>query len=173
MQKNSVRNLQYGPETRLIRGIYPAVQAFSLGAKFARKIAMLKLPEERRKLGGDSKGAGSWRRERRDFFFSPPPPLFLLSLSHLPKGLLFLLSLIFHCHKIKDGGYNNITNTNPNTPALQANFLFTGKLFVYLGPRIFVSMFVNLLNGSLRKLKVRKNRRNEYFFKSFAFLMQF
>ena len=42
------------------------------------------------------------------------------------KGLLFLLSPIFHCHKIKDGGYNNITNTNKvsptqNTPALQAN----------------------------------------------------
>ena len=41
------------------------------------------------------------------------------------KGLLFLLSPIFHCHKIKDGGYNNITNTNKvsptqNTPALQA-----------------------------------------------------
>ena len=43
--------------------------------------------------------------------------------SHLPKGLLFLLSPIFHCHKIKDGGYNNITNTKKvsptqNTPAL-------------------------------------------------------
>ena len=41
------------------------------------------------------------------------------------KGLLFLLSPIFHCHKIKDGGYNKITNTNKvsptqNTPALQA-----------------------------------------------------
>ena len=41
------------------------------------------------------------------------------------KGLLFLLYPIFHCHKIKDGGYNNITNTNKvsptqNTPALQA-----------------------------------------------------
>ena len=41
------------------------------------------------------------------------------------KGLLFLLSPIFHCHKIKDGGYSNITNTNKvsptqNTPALQA-----------------------------------------------------
>ena len=33
---------------------------------------------------------------------------------------------IFQCHKIKDGGYNNITNTNEvsptqNTPALEAN----------------------------------------------------
>ena len=39
---------------------------------------------------------------------------------------LFLLSPSFHCHKIKDGGYNNIMNTNKvsptkNTPALQAN----------------------------------------------------
>ena len=38
---------------------------------------------------------------------------------------MFLVSPIFHCHKIKDGGYNNITNTNKvsptqNTPALQA-----------------------------------------------------
>ena len=36
-----------------------------------------------------------------------------------------LPSTIFHCHKIKDGGYNNITNTNKvsptqNTPVLQA-----------------------------------------------------
>ena len=35
---------------------------------------------------------------------------------------------MFHCHKIKDGGYNNITNTNKvsptqNTPALQATYL--------------------------------------------------
>ena len=41
------------------------------------------------------------------------------------KGLLFLLSPIFHCHKIKDGGYKNVTNTNKvsptqNAPALQA-----------------------------------------------------
>ena len=60
------------------------------------------------------------------YFFSPLPlPPFLLSPSHLPLGLLFLLSPIFHCHKIKDGGYNN-TNMNKvsptqNTPALQAN----------------------------------------------------
>ena len=33
-----------------------------------------------------------------------------------------LLSPIFHCHKIKDGGYNNITiSPTQNTPALQAN----------------------------------------------------
>ena len=39
---------------------------------------------------------------------------------------IFLLSPIFLCRKIKDGGYNNITNPNmvsptQNTPALQAN----------------------------------------------------
>ena len=43
----------------------------------------------------------------------------MLKLSEFP------LSPIFHCLKIKDGGYNNITNTNnvsptKNTPALQA-----------------------------------------------------
>jgi len=27
--------------------------------------------------------------------------------SAMLKGLLFLLCPIFHCHKIKDGGYNN------------------------------------------------------------------
>ena len=35
---------------------------------------------------------------------------------YLPYGLLFRLSPIFHCHKIKDGGYNNITNTNKVLP---------------------------------------------------------
>ena len=39
-------------------------------------------------------------------------------------GLQFVLSPIFHSHKIKDGGYNN-SNTNKvspaqNTPTLQA-----------------------------------------------------
>ena len=43
-----------------------------------------------------------------------------------PKGLLFQLSPIFLCHKIKDGGCNN-TNMNKlsptqNTPALEATF---------------------------------------------------
>ena len=54
--------------------------------------------------------------------------------SHLPVGLLFLLSPIFHCRKIKDGGYNS-TNTNKvsptqNTPALQAmkKSKVTGKI---------------------------------------------
>ena len=62
--------------------------------------------------------------DRRIFSPFPLPP-FLLSPSHLPLGLLFLLSPIFHCHKIKDGGYNN-TNTNKvsptqNTPVLQVS----------------------------------------------------
>ena len=48
---------------------------------------------------------------------------------YLPRvkgsGEYVLLSPIFHCHKIKDGGYNNIANTNKvsptqNTPAIQA-----------------------------------------------------
>ena len=64
----------------------------------------------------------------RRIFFSPLAlPPFLLSPSHLPLGLLFLLSPIFHCHKIKDGGYNNRTQTTvsptQNTPALQAKLI--------------------------------------------------
>ena len=55
----------------------------SLGAQFAREIATLKLPEERRKWG-ESKGAGRGRTEfpkitmisGRRIFFSPPPPPF-------------------------------------------------------------------------------------------------
>ena len=95
--------------------LQPAVQAFSLSAQFARESAMLKLPEERRKWG-ESKGAGRGRGERREngvFFFSPPPPPF-------PS---FALAPTVRVHKIKDGGYNNITNKNKvsptqNTPAL-------------------------------------------------------
>ena len=78
------------------------------------------------KRGGDGasqRERGGGGREKRKSFPLPLPP-FLLSPSHSPYGLLFLLSPIFHCHKIKDGGYNN-TNTNKvsptqNTPALQA-----------------------------------------------------
>ena len=72
-------------------------------------------------------GANQRRRGgggEREIFFALPLPPFLLSFSHLLKGILFLLSPIFLCHKIKDGGYNN-TNINKlsptqNTPALQA-----------------------------------------------------
>ena len=59
------------------------------------------------------------------YFFLPSPfPLsFFRPRTHL-NGYYFCVSPIFHCHKIKDGGYNN-TNTNKvsptqNTPALQA-----------------------------------------------------
>ena len=41
------------------------MQAFSLGAQFARESAMLKLPEERRKWG-ESKRAGRGQGERRE-----------------------------------------------------------------------------------------------------------
>ena len=56
---------------------------------------MLKLPEERRRWGK-----------------SPT------------VGLLFLLFPIFHCHKIKDGGYNNITNTSKDC-RLKISLLFS------------------------------------------------
>ena len=57
------------------------------------------------------------------------------------KGLLFLLSKIFLCHKIKDGGYNdtNINKQRPpaqNMPALQANgpvYYMTTGAFALVG----------------------------------------
>ena len=111
--------------------IYPKV-ACSAGVFFERAICLRKRhvetsrrEEEMGRLKGSGEGAGREKRKRRIFSPLPLPP-FLLLPSHLPEGLLFLLSPIFHCHKIKDGGYNNITNTNkvsPTqiTPALQAN----------------------------------------------------
>ena len=66
------------------------------------------------------------------FFFSPPPLPFLLSPQHLPQGLIFLLSPIFLCYKIKDSGYNttNINKLSPaqNTPALQTRKVTTRQL---------------------------------------------
>ena len=67
------------------------MQAFSLRAQFGRESAMLKLPQERRRWGKSKKA-----------------PTVRVTISTLP---------IFHCHKIKDGGYNNITNTNKVLPA--------------------------------------------------------
>ena len=60
-------------------------------------------------LYGASQRERGGRGERREnaVFFLPSPSLFPLSPLHLPKGLLFLLSPIFLCHKIKDGGCNN------------------------------------------------------------------
>ena len=77
------------------------------------------------RVKGSKEGAG---REKRVFFSPLPPPFPSFALAPTvratSKGYYFY-SPIFHCHKIKDGGYNNITNTNKvsptqNMPALQA-----------------------------------------------------
>ena len=72
-----------------------------------------------------------------------------------------LLSPIFHCHKIKGGGYNNITNTNKvsptqNTPALQAN----KKVTMITSTRILAPL---RLKG-LHFLLFRINKLNRDFF---------
>ena len=62
-------------------------------------------------MGRVKRKQGGGRRENLSlfvFFFSPPPllsPSSALVTNWLPYGLLFLLSPIFLCHKIKDGGY--------------------------------------------------------------------
>ena len=81
--------------------------SFGRANVFAPESAVLKLPEERRKWGeleGAGRGRGIGGEGEEKTIFSP----------------------LFHCHKIKDGGYNN-TNTNKvsptqNTPALQATW---------------------------------------------------
>ena len=114
------------------------MQAFSFSAQFARESATLKLPEERRRWR-ESKAAGRGRGERREsavFFFSPPPPPFpFFALAPTVRVTIFLLSPIFHCHKIKDGSYNSITNTNKvsptqNTPPLQVKLCYKFIAFI-------------------------------------------
>ena len=59
--------MKFSPTNSWRRGPmkWPAVQAFSLSAQFARKSTMLKLPKERRKWG-ESKGVGRGWGERRE-----------------------------------------------------------------------------------------------------------
>ena len=104
--------------------------ACSAGVFFKRAICSRKRhvetsrrEEEMGRVKGNGEGA-----ERKKRNFSPlPPPLSFFRPRTYRKGYYFILSPIFHRHKIKDGGYNNVTNTNkvsPTqiTPALQAMF---------------------------------------------------
>ena len=103
--------------------------ACSAGVFFERAICSRKRHVEtfRRGNGASQRERGKGGEREEKIFFSPPPPPFpsFVLTPTVRERLLFLLSPIFHCHKIKDGGYNNITNTNKvsltqNTPALQA-----------------------------------------------------
>ena len=107
--------------------------------------------EEMGRVKGSGKGVG---REKR----KPSFPSFLLSPSHPlaptlrePLGLLFLLSPIFHCHEIKDGGYNNpnTTKVSPtqNTPALQAKIKVkstTTRQRIQLSNRIIINRILRV-----------------------------
>ena len=68
------------------------------------------------------------RTEEEMYFFLPsPPPFHSFALAPTVRVTISTLPNQFHRRKIKDGGYNNITNTNKvspakNTPALQAIF---------------------------------------------------
>ena len=57
---------------------------------------------------------------RRSFFLPSPSPFPSFALA--PTIRVTIFTTIFHCHKIKEGGYNNITiSPTQNTPALQAS----------------------------------------------------
>ena len=111
------------------------MRAFSLSAQFARESAMLKLPEER----------------RRCIFSSPPPPPFpSFALAPTVRVTISTLPNQFHRRKIKDSGYNNITNTNKvsptkNTPALQAIYF---RMIILLILITWISEFKLPGNGS-------------------------
>ena len=101
-------------------------------------------------------------------FFSPLPlPPFLLLPLYLLWGLIFLLSPIFHCHKIKDGNYSNITNTNKvsptqNTPALQAaweiNRVSKSVQVVNIKNACFLKLKTQCLRFKTQFVVVNKNR---------------
>ena len=58
---------------------------------------------------------------------------------HLPQGLLFLLSPIFHCHRIKDGDHNN-TNTNKVSPTQIRPHCRLHHLIASHFPYVFLSL---------------------------------
>ena len=72
-----------------------------------------------------------WYRAGVFFFLPSSSPLSFFRPRTYRKGYYF------HCQKIKEGGYNNITNTNKvsptqNTPALQASgnsYFYQGRLY--------------------------------------------
>ena len=92
---------------------------------------MLKLPEEMSKWTSQrERGGGGERQEKTPYLFSPLPlPPFLFCPRTYRMGYYFYSpQSSMHSHKLKDGNYNNITNTNKvsptqNTSALQATAL--------------------------------------------------
>ena len=108
----------------------PSFLACSAGVFFEHEICPRKChvetsrrEEEMGRVKGSGEGAG---REKRVFFLPSPSPLSFFRPRTYRKGYYFYSpQSSTYCHKIKDGGYNNITNTNKvsptqNTPALQA-----------------------------------------------------
>ena len=92
---------------------YILLHFFSLQCSRKRHVETSRREEEMGLVKGSREVAGL----EENYSPTPPPPFplppFLLSPSH-PTHPLFLLSPIFHCYKIKDGGYNN-TNVNRKT----------------------------------------------------------
>ena len=87
----------------------------------------------KRTLDTPDKASPAWRKSKTvrvnsPYFFLPlplPPLLFLPS--HLPSGLILLLSPIFLCHRIKDGGFIvaiRLTSFRPPKIRLHCRLLF-------------------------------------------------
>ena len=110
-----------------------ALLASSAGVFFEREIFSRKRhvetsrrDEEMGESKGTGRGRGERKKKRRIFFLPFPSPLSFFRPRTYRTGYYFYSpQSSMHSHKIKDGNYNNITNTNKvsptqNTPALQA-----------------------------------------------------
>ena len=89
------------------------------------------------------------------YFFLPlplPPLLFLPS--HLPSGLILLLSPIFLCHRIKDGGF---------IVAIRLTSFRPPKIRLHCRLRRFVEEFCQLCEEKMEKVeRKRKTDRDLY-----------
>ena len=92
---------------------------------------------------------------RAGVFFLPlplPPLLFLPS--HLPSGLILLLSPIFLCHRIKDGGF---------IVAIRLTSFRSPKIRLHCRLRRFVEEFCQLCEEKMEKVeRKRKTDRDLY-----------
>ena len=91
---------------------------------------------------------------RRIFFLPLPLPPLLFLPSHLPSGLILLLSPIFLCHRIKDGGF---------IVAIRLTSFRSPKIRLHCRLRRFVEEFCQLCEEKMEKVeRKRKTDRDLY-----------
>jgi len=148
---------------------------FGRASDFARKSAMLKLPEERRKLG-ESKGVGREKRKRRTFFLPSPSTLSSFRPWTYPKGYYFYSPQSSTDIKSKMAATTMRTRTRFRPPkiSLHCRLAPQTKLnsgwvrlqniteILDLGPHLCTRTWLRAMIGLLKKpLWICKSRRKE------------